>query len=93
MFTQIWMCGGTLEIHPCSHVGHIFRKRAPYSHPGGSAVIYRNNKRVAEVWMDEYKEQFYKRVPSAKHVSMCTVCFIQTVHPWESLSTGSAVFN
>ena len=63
------MCGGTLEIHPCSHVGHIFRKRAPYSHPGGSAVIYRNNKRVAEVWMDEYNEQFYKRVPSARHVS------------------------
>ena len=51
---QIWMCGGSLEIIPCSRVGHIFRKRRPYSSPGGDAMT-KNSVRVASVWMDEYK--------------------------------------
>lgn len=52
---QIWMCGGSLHIVPCSRVGHVFRKRRPYSAPDGEDTMTRNSLRVAQVWMDEYK--------------------------------------
>lgn len=55
------MCGGTLEIIPCSHVGHIFRKRSPYSWKTGVNVVKKNSIRVAEVWMDEHKSYYYER--------------------------------
>ena len=58
---QVWMCGGTLEIVPCSHVGHIFRKRSPYKWRGGVNVVKKNSIRLAEVWMDEYKHYYYER--------------------------------
>lgn len=61
-FLQIWMCGGNLEIVPCSRVGHIFRKEnSPYNFPNGvSKTLAKNFNRLAEVWMDEYKELYYR---------------------------------
>ncbi|ETN78278.1 polypeptide N-acetylgalactosaminyltransferase 5 family protein [Necator americanus] len=59
---KIWMCGGTLEIVPCSHVGHIFRKRSPYKWRTGVNVLKRNSVRLAEVWLDEYKKYYYERI-------------------------------
>ncbi|XP_041118008.1 polypeptide N-acetylgalactosaminyltransferase 13-like isoform X2 [Polyodon spathula] len=60
MSFRIWQCGGSLEIVTCSHVGHVFRKATPYSFPGGTGhVINKNNRRLAEVWMDEFKDFFY----------------------------------
>ncbi|KAL5006593.1 hypothetical protein ScPMuIL_015399 [Solemya velum] len=58
---RTWMCGGTLEIVPCSHVGHIFRKRSPYKWRSGINVVKKNSVRLAEVWMDEYKNYYYER--------------------------------
>lgn len=58
---RVWMCGGTLEIIPCSHVGHIFRKRSPYKWRTGVNVVKKNSIRLAEVWMDEYKNYYYER--------------------------------
>lgn len=53
-----------MEIAPCSHVGHLFRKSSPYSFPGGvTKVLYGNLVRVALVWMDEWKDFFFKFNP------------------------------
>jgi len=62
MSFRIWMCGGTLEICPCSHVGHIFRKRSPYKWKEGENVVRKNSVRLAEVWMDDYKHYYYERI-------------------------------
>uniref|UniRef100_A0A8C4PXR3 Polypeptide N-acetylgalactosaminyltransferase n=1 Tax=Eptatretus burgeri TaxID=7764 RepID=A0A8C4PXR3_EPTBU len=58
---KVWMCGGAIEVVPCSRVGHIYRSENPYSFPGGDklAIIERNLRRVAEVWMDEHIDTFY----------------------------------
>ncbi|KAL7865374.1 hypothetical protein SRHO_G00106210 [Serrasalmus rhombeus] len=57
---KIWMCGGEIEIIPCSRVGHIFRGENPYQFPKDrQKTVERNLARVAEVWLDEYKEVFY----------------------------------
>ena len=56
---QVWMCGGTLEQIPCSHVGHIFRSHSPYAVKTGGSL--KNYIRLAEVWMDEYKQIYYER--------------------------------
>lgn len=61
---RIWMCGGRLEIIPCSRVGHIFRKRRPYGSPGDAFL--KNSLRVAHVWMDGYKKYFFLNRPSAE---------------------------
>ncbi|CAO4369587.1 unnamed protein product [Caenorhabditis nigoni] len=57
-----WMCGGSIEFIPCSHVGHIFRAGHPYNMTGrnnNKDVHGTNSKRLAEVWMDGYKRLYY----------------------------------
>lgn len=66
---RLWMCGGSLEIVPCSRVGHVFRKRRPYgSKPGEEDTMIRNSLRVAKVWMDEYISHYYEANSHAKTV-------------------------
>ena len=61
------MCGGKILIHPCSRVGHVFRKQSPYTFPGGTEQVLNKNKvRLAEVWMDQWKSFYTANTPSSK---------------------------
>ena len=51
---QVWLCGGSIEIIPCSKIAHIERAHKPYL-PDLTITMKRNALRVAEVWMDDYK--------------------------------------
>ncbi|GBP00813.1 Polypeptide N-acetylgalactosaminyltransferase 35A [Eumeta japonica] len=62
---RVWQCGGAIKIVPCSRVGHIFRKRRPYSSPDGSDTMLKNSLRLAHVWMDDYKKYYFKLEKSA----------------------------
>ncbi|PAV79430.1 hypothetical protein WR25_10624 [Diploscapter pachys] len=58
---KIWQCHGRMVDAPCSRVGHIYRcKYMPFKNAGVGDFISRNYRRVAEVWMDEYKHQLFK---------------------------------
>jgi polypeptide N-acetylgalactosaminyltransferase len=61
---KIWQCHGAIYDVPCSHFGHLFRYGGkPFPNPRSFDYYNRNLKRVAEVWMDEYKEIAYAKDP------------------------------
>lgn len=68
------MCGGKLELIPCSRVGHIFRQRRPYGAPDGQDTMLHNSLRVAHVWMDDY--QVFIHISEQK---ICTVIIFRTI--------------
>ncbi|KAI8785384.1 polypeptide N-acetylgalactosaminyltransferase 9 [Biomphalaria glabrata] len=57
---KTWMCGGSLLLSLCSHVGHVYRFANPTLH--GARLTLKNSVRVAEVWMDQYKHFFYEKL-------------------------------
>lgn len=63
---KLWMCGGQMLNIPCSRVGHVYRRNVPYTYDKPNAVLI-NFKRVAEVWMGDFKEFLYQKRPEIRH--------------------------
>ncbi|XP_005863685.1 PREDICTED: polypeptide N-acetylgalactosaminyltransferase 15 isoform X2 [Myotis brandtii] len=61
---KAWLCGGSVEILPCSRVGHIYQNQEANSPPDQEATLL-NKVRIAETWLDSFKETFYKHSPEA----------------------------
>ncbi|XP_052903161.1 putative polypeptide N-acetylgalactosaminyltransferase 9 [Anopheles moucheti] len=54
-----WMCGGKMMTVPCSRVAHIQKIGHPYMRNEKKDVVRANSIRLAEVWMDEYKQVIF----------------------------------
>ncbi|KAM8706411.1 hypothetical protein ACLKA7_010654 [Drosophila subpalustris] len=75
---KLWLCGGQIEIVPCSRIGHIFRAFHAFEFPAqfeqqldtAQATYLRNSKIIAESWLDEYKYLFYTLKPAAKEIPL-----------------------
>lgn len=69
MSFRIWMCGGSMEISPCSNIGHVYREFDRFgvdtqlTNVNIGHQLDVNDGRVAEVWMDEYKKLFFRYRP------------------------------
>ncbi|XP_072910516.1 polypeptide N-acetylgalactosaminyltransferase 15-like isoform X1 [Hemitrygon akajei] len=69
---RVWLCGGSVEVLPCSRVGHVYQKHSHDSLPDEETTV-KNKIRVAEVWLDSFKEIFYKRDLTAYLLSKAEV--------------------
>uniref|UniRef100_A0A452S2I9 Polypeptide N-acetylgalactosaminyltransferase n=1 Tax=Ursus americanus TaxID=9643 RepID=A0A452S2I9_URSAM len=65
---KVWLCGGSVEILPCSRVGHIYRNQETHS-PLDQETTLRNKVRIAETWLGSFKETFYRHSPEAFSLS------------------------
>ncbi|XP_067660132.1 polypeptide N-acetylgalactosaminyltransferase 1-like [Haliotis asinina] len=55
---KTWMTGGRILTVPCSKIGHVFKSGTFHFGSDFQDIVRKNLMRVAEVWMDEYKEIF-----------------------------------
>ncbi|XP_017083080.1 putative polypeptide N-acetylgalactosaminyltransferase 13 [Drosophila eugracilis] len=75
---KLWLCGGQIEIVPCSRIGHIFRRRHAFDFPpqfdqelsSAQETYLHNSKIIAESWLDEYKNMFYALRPAARRIPL-----------------------
>ena len=61
--SQVFTCQFCLQSSLFIDINQInlYRKRSPYKWRDGVNVLKKNTVRLAEVWLDEYKEIYYDR--------------------------------
>jgi polypeptide N-acetylgalactosaminyltransferase len=61
---KLWLCKGGLVHTPCSRVTHLSKLHSAHRYDAVQGdFVGRNLKRVAEVWLDDYKQYFYRGDP------------------------------
>ncbi|ELU12739.1 hypothetical protein CAPTEDRAFT_101883 [Capitella teleta] len=67
---RVWRCGGRVLNIPCSHAAHLEQsgQREYRNNQDWSSLMEYNYKRIAEVWLDEYKKYFYYYRPELSAV-------------------------
>ncbi|KAK2494284.1 hypothetical protein MC885_000872 [Smutsia gigantea] len=65
---KAWLCGGSVEILPCSRVGHVYRNPDASSPLDQEAALW-NKVRIAEAWLGSFKDTFYRHNPEALSLS------------------------
>ncbi|XP_051817409.1 polypeptide N-acetylgalactosaminyltransferase 15 isoform X2 [Antechinus flavipes] len=65
---RVWLCGGSVEILPCSRVGHVYRNQPPSTSPEQEGAL-KNKIRIVETWLGSFKDTFYQHSPKAFSLS------------------------
>jgi polypeptide N-acetylgalactosaminyltransferase len=65
---KLHLCGGDLVEIPCSRVSHTFRNEQKSHKLNGKDFSARNFKRIAETWLDDYKQVVYNSDPERFNV-------------------------
>ena len=61
---RVWACSGSVEMIPCSRVGHVFRYDTPYMDSEEKMKVTNNNVcRIVDLWYNEWMMFFYNLYP------------------------------
>ncbi|XP_064022969.1 polypeptide N-acetylgalactosaminyltransferase 15 isoform X2 [Pogoniulus pusillus] len=88
---RTWLCGGSVEVIPCSRVGHVYRSHLPPALPYEEATT-RNKIRIAETWLGSFKENFYRHDTVAFLISKLYntgIGFCADYRPGSTVAEGS----
>merc|ERR1712146_883075 len=77
---KVWRCGGTIEIVPCSRIGHLFRNAPSRPYDVEVMQVIKNYARLARIWAGDHLETFYKVKPEGRGVHIPDLAELQKKH-------------